>query len=330
MPLVSGGPDNYDALLSTTLAIYEPRLEDNFYNALPFWHMLNRRGAVKMYDGGESFNVGVLYADNTTATRLVTGYDQVSVTPQDAVTSAVYVPRHYACSITISLAEELANSGRARAIDLLQEKTEHAEIAIRNLLDGDVLSDSSARPGSVEGLQFLIQNAAAASQTNAPGGISKATFAFWRNQRGAVTAFSVDGRSTMTNIYNSCSGGSSDHPEFVICDQASYENYQRILEPIERVTPLGERAGAVGDPQFEALKFRGALVFFDSAAPTGLMYFLNSRYIYLRVHERNHFRVSPFVKFPNQLARTAQITWTGNTIVSNMRRLGVVSGANTF
>ena len=90
MPLVTTTPDNYDALLSTTLQIYQPKIEDNFFQALPLWHMMNRRGAVKYQEGGESMVIPVLFADNTTATRLVTGYDQISLTPQEATTVALY------------------------------------------------------------------------------------------------------------------------------------------------------------------------------------------------------------------------------------------------
>lgn len=325
MPLVTTTPGNFDDLLSSTLQRYAPRVEDNFYNALPLWHMLNKAGAVKQYDGGESFVIPILFADNNTAKVMTSGYDDISVTPQNNMTVAQYIPRQYAVSITISRREELANRSEARAIDLLQQKVESAELALRNLLNTHAFADSTGTQ-QILGLQEALDNAAVTTGT--VGGISKTTYSFWQHQRqNCSDAFGTNGRQRMATLYNDCSGGSSDHPTMICGSQTFYENYERTIEPIERLTP---GAGTTGDPRFEMLKFRGALLFFDDAATADEAYFLNPRYYYLKVHTADHFYVTPFVKFPNQLARVAQISWTGQICISNMRRLGVLDNCDTF
>lgn len=323
MPLVTTTPDNYDDILSSTLQRYAPYVEDNFYNALPFWHFLNEAGAVQMYDGGESVFLPILFGDNTTAQALVNAYDQVSVTPQNNMTGAQYIPRFYTVSITISLQEELDNSGESKAIDLLQQKTESAEFALRNLMNTHAWADTSAIPGSILGLQESLS----VNNTETVGGISKTTFSFWQNQVDTtVTNFGSTGRSIMTSLYNRASGGSSDHPTMIATNRSCYENYEATLEPLEMLYPLNSRPDAVGDPKFQTLKFRGAKLFFDEAAPDDRMYFLNPRYYFLKVHRMAHFRVTPFTKFPNQLARVAQIYWRGMVCINNMRRLAVMGG----
>jgi hypothetical protein len=331
MPLVTVTPGNFDDLISTTLQLYAPRVEDNFYNALAHWHLLNKSGAVKMYSGGESFVIPVLFADNNTAKRMLTGYDEISVEPQSNVTAAQYLPRQYCVSVTISRKEELANSDEARAIDLLQTKVESAELAERNLLNGDAVA-ATATAGAVTALGEAFEANVQASQANTIGGISKATYDWWRHQYAtASSAFGTNGRVQMATLYNLCSGGSSDHPTMICCDRASYENFERTIEPSERLTP---GAGQTGDPRFELLKFRGALLYFDPALVTttgnGKMYFLNPRYYFLKVHTKDHFYVTPWTKFPSQTAGVAQISWTGQIIISNMRRMGVLDDTETF
>lgn len=329
MPLVTTTPGNYDDLISTTFQNYAPRIQDNFYNALALWHMLNKAGGVKFYDGGESAVIPVLFADNTTATALVSGYSDISVTPQNNVTVAQYLYRQYAVSVTISRRELLANNGPAQAISLLRAKSESAELALRNLLNTHAFSDSSAIPGAVLGLQEAFPNTLASGTV---GGIAKATYSFWLAQGGSTSgdcsnAFGTNGRQRMATVYNQCSGGSSDHPTMIATNRSTYENYERTIEPIERLTP---GAGTTGDPRFEMLKFRGALIFFDIAAPANVMYFLNPKYYFLQVHRGDHFYAHDFVKFPNQLGIVAQISWTGQIMISNMRRLGTVINCDTY
>jgi len=74
----------------------------------------------------------------------------------------------------------------------------------------------------------------------------------------------------------------------------------------------------------------GATVTFDEDLPstgsgTGdVMYFINSRYLFLKVDVATDFVTTDFVKPTNQTARTAQILWMGNLVTNNARRLGVL------
>jgi len=339
MPLVTTTPGNYDDIITTTLQLYVKRIEDNFYDALPHWHMLNRTGAVKMYDGGESFIVPVLFADNTTAKRFAANYDDISVTPQNVLTAAQYLPRLYGASVTISLAEELDNDGMARALDLLQSKVESAELSLRNLLNGDGLGNTNGIAGAITGLaDGLEDNGTGAVTTGTVGGINKATFTWWRAIGGSdgtpalnvASAFGTNGRSMMSSGYNAASAGSSDHPQMIVTTRATYENYERSMESHLQMFPLNSRDSAKGDPKFQMLAFRGALVYFDNDCPANRMYMLNPRYYYLKVHRKGHFRATPFVKFPNQLARVAQIYWRGSICFSNMKRHAVLINTDTF
>lgn len=322
----------YDDILSTTFQSYVPMIEDNVYNAVPHLFMLKALGAVKMYSGGESFVVPIQISRNTTFRRLSGPYDLVSVDPQSNYSAAQYVPRMYACSVTIALSEELDNAGDAKIIDLLTAKIESAEMEMYDNVNTDLITDTSAVANALLGLGEINQDTAFGSQTGILGGVNRAALpAVWQNQRqDALNSFSTNGRRMMSSVYNSASGGSADHPKGIVTTQAGYENFERTLESIERLHPLGLKDNAVGDPKFEMLKFRGSLIYFDSACQANRMFFWNPKYYYLKVHRDANFNATPFVKFAPQLARTSQIYMRGQVCVSNLRRGGVVSNVDTF
>lgn len=332
MPFSSTTLGVYDDQLSTTFQKYVPIIEDNVYNATPHLYMLKALGAIKQYDGGESFVVPIQITRNTTFQRLAGAYAMLSVDPQSNYSAAQYVPRMYAVSVSTSYREELDNSGSGRIIDLLEARIESAELEIRDNFNTDLLTDTSAVANSFTGLGEILSTTAFGSQTGTFGGINRAALpAVWQNQtQDAANAFGTNGRRFMSTVYNSCSAGSADHPKAIATTQSGYENFERTLESIERLHPLGLKDNAVGDPKFEMLKFRGALIYFDAACQANRMFMWNPSYYYIKVHKDAHFNATPFVRFPQQLARTAIIYLYGQTCVSNLRRLGVVANVDTF
>jgi hypothetical protein len=151
---------------------------------------------------------------------------------------------------------------------------------------------------------------------NTVGGINSATAGneFWQsyeeNTAGALTL------AQMNTAYNSVSKG-NDNPDLVLTTQALYEKYESLLTPNLRYTDT-----KTADSGFQNLLFKGSPVMFDTAAPAGNMFFVNSKYITLVGHSDKWFAQTDFVRPENMDARYALIMCYGNMTVRNRARQG--------
>ena len=80
---------NYDALLSTTLFAFRPKMVDNIFKSSGFLALLRSRGAIEYQNGGERIAQPLMYEKNTTV-KSYHGYEQLDTTPQDGMTTAFY------------------------------------------------------------------------------------------------------------------------------------------------------------------------------------------------------------------------------------------------
>lgn len=90
MPLTSGGPSNFDAVLTTTLQARREGLVDNIHDSLPALMFMDMRGRKVMQDGGESILVPLLYGKHT-GVQSFQGYQTLDVDPQEGITGAQYL-----------------------------------------------------------------------------------------------------------------------------------------------------------------------------------------------------------------------------------------------
>lgn len=199
-------------------------------------------------------------------------------------------------------------------------------------LNTDLNGSNTSNSLNILGFQDFVPATAQASQTGSPGGINRASYSWWRSQYGdASDSFSANGLNTMRTVYNSASQG-ADHPDLGITTQTTYEFYERVLEARERYstptnTEMGQRIAEAG---FEHLKFKGAYIFFDDAAPADSMRLLNTRYIQFVVDTESDWAIQPFITPNNQAATTALILFMGALTMSNLSRHGCIDSTDTF
>jgi hypothetical protein len=316
---------DFTALTTTTLQMYQKSLEDNIFNEMPLLFHLKDKKRKSVDEGGTTIVVPLMYAANDTAGSYA-GYDALSVDPQEGMKPAEYNRKLISVSITISGEEELANSNRSQVINLLNAKTKQAEMSIKEqmttMLYGTGLGNDQK---DLLGLAAIVADA---PTSGVLAGIDRATFSFWRNKQDTATKTTAafdNLLKKMRRMYNSCSNG-NDHPDFMVCDEATFSGYEDKVGDNQRFT-----TNKMGDAGFTVLKFKGATLVFDAACPgdgdatTGRMYFLNSKYLWLKVNPKRDFKVTPLLRPTNQDARTGQILWAGAFCSSNCRRLGVLT-----
>jgi len=299
---------NYDALLSTTLANYRRELEDNVFTARPLTAWLTKRGNIQMRRGGAKIVIPLMTGQNA-ASNSYSGYDAISTTASTGITAAEFNWKQYAATIAISGLEEAQNNGEEEVIDLLEAKIMQAEETIAEKFDLMFMLDGTGNTGKDWGGLATYVDA-----TSTIGNINSTTETWWRSYVDSTAGVLTIG--DMTKAYNTVSRG-NDHPDLILTTQTLFEKYESLLQPQMRFTDT-----ETGDGGFQNLLFKGAVMMFDANVQSGVMYFLNSKYLKLIGHSDRWFTPTPFVRPNNQDARYAQILCYGNLTISNRARQG--------
>lgn len=253
--------------------------------------------------------------------------DLLNIQPSDVITAAEYDIKQAAVAVSISGLEQLQNSGEDAVIDLLEGRIENAEITLTNNIALDCYSDGTADGGrQIGGLQLLVSTAPTSGTV---GGINRATWAFWRNQKfsgltdGGVATATNNIQSYMNRLFLACSRG-SDKPDLIIADNNYFRLYWESLQAIQRIT-----SNDTGIAGFSNLQYMGSDVVFDGGfgggAPANQMYFLNTKYLKFRPHtDRNFSPIGDDRMNPNQDALVRLWGFAGNMVVSNSFLQGVL------
>lgn len=306
------GNSNFDALLSTTLNNYVPKLEDNIFTARPLVYWLKQANRIKTKNGGAKIIIPLIYAQNDTAASY-SGYDSLPTTPQEGITAAEYDWKQYAATVAISGIEEAKNNGEQEVIDLLEAKIMQAEETITELMDVMFFADGTGNSSKDwNGLGNLVE----ASGT--VGNIDRSTNSWWQSYEENTAA--VLTLAYMSTAYNTTSRG-NDHPDFVLTTQTLFEKYESLLQPQLRYSDP-----KTADAGFQNLLYKTSPVMYDTYCTSGVMYFLNSKYLYLVKHGNKWMSTTPFMKPHGQDARYAQIISYGNLCISNSARQGKLTG----
>lgn len=296
-----------NALLSTTIENWVPKLEDNIFNGRPFLNWLKGKDRIKRRGGGSYIRVPVVHAENTTVGSY-DGYDTIPTTPQEGLSAAEYDWKQAAVSIAISGIEEAKNTGEEQVIDLLKAKTMQAEQSLQEHLNGMFLA-TSVTGDNWNTVATLVE------ASGSVGGIDPSTYTWWVSpEENTATALTL---AQMSALWNDVSQGTNDTTDFILTTDTLFEKYESLLQPQLRFSDP-----KTADAGFVNLLYKGAPVVFDVDTPSGNMFFLNSKYLWLWVDPANWMRSTPFKQPTNQDARYSQIICYGNLVISSRRRLG--------
>jgi hypothetical protein len=317
---MAGNPD-FNAILSTTLQNYQPTLVDNIFKDLVLLNHLNSRGRVQMEEGGTSIVEPLLYAVNGTASSY-SGYDPISLTPQDGISAANYQWKQMAASIAISGIEEAQNRGTEAIIKLLNAKIMQAEMSVKSDLNTMLFADGTGNSGKdFNGLGNIV-----GTIDNVVGGIdADGAGNGWWNPTRAATMGATLSLSNMANVYNHASKG-NDVPDLIITNETLFSKYESLLTPNVRYQDV-----AKANAGFQNLMFKQTPVVFDFAladdATDAPMYFLNTKYLKLVGMNGHWFNTTDFQlgTVAGVDARYALVLAFGELTCSNRSRQGYMT-----
>lgn len=332
-------------IVTTTLRNRTKKLADNMLRNNGVLVRLNSRGNVKPFDGGRTIVQELEYANNTTYKRY-SGYEVLNIQPSDVFTAAEFPIRQVAVAVSISGLELLQNAGREKVIDLLESRIKNAEKTMMNGLSYDMYSDGS-QTGQIGGLQYLV---ASTPTSGVVGGIDRATWNFWQNQKysaltdGGAALSSANVYEYMTTLYTRLVR-QQDAPDLILAPNTAWNAYNQALHAIQRITRTDSDVAKAG---FKTLEFMGCDVVLDGGfqgvsgdgsnfgsggasatggVPSGVnFYFLNTNYVFWRPHkERNMVPLDPDRFSVNQDAMVKLIATAGNMTISNSFLNGVMT-----
>lgn len=318
----------FTEMVSTTLREHRKEFTDNISNHNALSMRLNKKGRVRLLDGGYTIVEPLDYAENSTYQRY-SGYQTLNVSASEVLSAAEFDWKQAAIHVTANGRELRTNSGRNQLINLAKSRLKNAMRTAQNNMSSDIYSTGVAS-NQINGLQALIAD----SGQGTVGGINAATStnAFWRNvvqsaaaplQGGlAITVSKGTIQSLMLPAWLACTHG-KDVPDMIVFDDTYFQFYEESLTDNKRY--VNEDKEATGG--FITLKYKSADVFYDSSAsgmPDQHGYMLNTDYIGLVVHEDANWTEVGDQRAVNQDAVVMPLIWQGNLVCSNRRNQAVI------
>lgn len=309
----------FTELVSTTFNKHRKEVADNVSNNNALLRRLKTKGRTRHEDGGLSIVCPLDYAANGTYQRY-SGYDTLNVAASDVISAAQYNWKQIAVNVVASGLEMRINKGETRIINLVKARIKNAIRTFKNSFSSDVYSDGTAT-NQIGGLQALVSDLG----TGTVGGINSSTFSFWLSSLqlasaplgggSAVTISATTIEAQMLGAWLNQVRG-DDHPDLIVADNNYFTFYESSQVSLKRYS--GDGGGSVSGG-FPSLRYKNADVIFDggSGIATNRMYFLNTDYLELVVHEDADMTTMDEMKPYNQDAAVIPILWMGNLTCSN-------------
>jgi hypothetical protein len=110
-------------------------------------------------------------------------------------------------------------------------------------------------------------------------------------------------------------------PDFIITNQTIYESYETIARNLQQINANTSIQASLG---FGDLSFKGVPIFWAPECPAGHMYMFNLEHWSFVVDTFAWFDMNEWSKKPNSPDRQAQILTTGNLMLDNFLKQGVI------
>lgn len=324
-----------------------PEVEDAFFNTSVLWKRLQKRK--RPLDGGALIEQPIQYAGNPDAGAWGGGYSTLPLSQYDVLTKAYFRWAYYVVPMTYAETDIIKNMGSSKIVDLAETVGENALQSLRDTFGKDIYKDGSNNTAgfkTIDGLSSVLTyngNPAPGSY----GGISRATStgtqssftgnAWWNGTVASINQgsrdfwvgnFNVNNASTVLDlnkvnqIYTALMVA-DDAPDLIVCAPALFAKFWQLIQTNERI-PGGEETGLAG---FKYIMLNGTPIVPDANIDdAGKVYFLNTKYLFLRPSRISDFKNSGIRKPTRMRVAVSYIFWDGNFTCSNPRMQGLLTG----
>jgi hypothetical protein len=313
-----------DDLVTTTIEKRSKVVADGVSKNNALLYKISKQGNNKLVSGGRSIYQELSHAENSTVASY-SGSETIDVSQSAVLSFAEYSWKQYAGAVVLNGLEQLQNSGSEQMLDLLDERITVAENTLKNKISTDCYSDGTGNGGkNIGGLQLLVADS---PSTGTVGTINRATYSWWKNIVQTGVTAKTDVYDKMIALYVQLVRG-NEAPDLILADNNYWTFYHQYLSGLQQiVTDSSSSMAAAG---FPSIKFMNSEVVLDGGygggAPANHMYFLNTKYIFLKTHRDRNFSVigKGERQAVNQDATVKLIGWAGNMTMSNAFLQGVL------
>ncbi len=309
-----------DTINTAIREIYMPQVTDNIFLSNPLLALLMKQS--KAQNGGLQLRVPIEYVDEGNSQGSYSGYEVLNTEQPDILTTALYDWVQMYAAINISGRDEHMNTGTDGIIDLIETRMKNAEKRLKKVFTDDLFAAAGANASDeISSLNDII------AVDRSLGGIDSTTYTWWDGKTKANAAADYPELiaptdtdyliKDMANVYNQAADG-ADTPNLIITTDEVMEAYEHIVGEKGR----WEGASTLADHGWTVFKYKGTQMVADKSCTTGVMYFLNTRYLFFKHHPKRNFSFEPFRKPVNQDTMVAFIFWMGQFVCSQPRRQG--------
>jgi len=285
-------------------------------NALSAWLKASNR--VKIIDGGLTFHEKVMYQESGGFGWIKKG-DDIPLATTDTITDAEYNIKILAGPLKVLHFDKMRASGESQVADLVETTIDAAKSTMSNRMGAAVFNDGT-NTDALHGVQLLVSSTAGESV----GGISSGDYPWWDNQRNTIgtAAFNTNqaGIQLFVNMINDCAQNDNDRPDLICTTSKIWGLYQLSTTNVTRL--VDSRIGSLGYP---SLDFMGIPVTWDANCPDDTAYFINSRYMFLRLMRGGEFVTSDWERVQGQLADYCTMHVYCQLTTNNRSKLGVIT-----
>lgn len=314
---------NWGELVAATLNHRRPKIADTVTKNNILIYELRRRGRVITIGGGVSILQPIMIGTENQNFMWYSGRDPLNVAGQEVLTNAEYPWKQYAAGVSISSLEMLQNSGDDQIVDMMVQRTSHAEKTIANQMHKSAHGNGTGSGGKeFGGLGLLVGTTAGATV----GGINSGVYTWWDNVRNAIggaapSALTID--RDMRYVFLRTSRG-TDRINLIVADNDWYSCYASSLVSNQRFMDKNLASGG-----FTNIMFENVPVVADGGAggfaPAG-MKFLNCDTISMIMHKKRNNVVLGGPRRPlTEDSDTVIIAGMGNFICENRALNGVLT-----
>lgn len=317
--------EQWDTIRSLTHPLVSKKIADNITARIPLLHFLNKIGHKEYEDGGDNYSVPV-FKELATA-QAYTGMTTLNTVERDPVTLAIWERKQLTQDITLSGTKLLKNSGKGETaiVNYIAAQIEMAEEGMKDTMADTTSGIMSANAESDVGITGLRNILTDSTTTGTTGGLSRATYAWWRHKSDSVTTgFNTDGLQSLRTLFLNCVRG-DEAPTVIIVTLLTYVNLDRSLTGTINYNNPSPKT-YFGDIGFEHINFRGAPVIFDDKMTAQRGMCLNLKYLKLLVHRDRDMAIRDFITPTNQDSIVGRMYWAGNLITNNLARQGILQG----
>ncbi len=309
-----------DTINTAIRETYLPQVVDNIFLSNALLALLLKDA--KEQRGGLQVRVPVEYEDEGNSQGTYSGYEVLNTEQPEILDTAKYDWVQAYAAINISGRDEMMNMGSDGIIDLIETRMKNAEKRLKKVFTDDLFAAAGANASDeITSLNDII------AIDRSLGGIDSTVYTWWDAKtlaNGASTYANLISPThadylikDMANVYNQVSDG-ADTPTLIITTDDVMEAYEHIVGEKAR----WEGASTLADHGWNVFKYKGTQMVADKSCTATTMFFLNTRYMYFKIHPSRNFSFKPFREPVNQDAKTAFIFWMGQFVTSQPRRQG--------